>query len=91
MVGDNTPSFTVGAADNGRTNSIGAVVQDLIYHGCGNCGNVPIIRQGNDLSRGKITVNYVDEVCGEDGLCPLPASLGGVEAPGGPRSGLVPT
>ena len=62
-VGHNTPSFTVGASTNGQSNSAGDIIEDLIYHGCEACGTAPTNRQGNKLSEGSISVNYVTQVC----------------------------
>lgn len=45
--------------------------QDLINHGCGNCGSAPLNRNNNDISLGELTFNYVTDPCGNSGhdLC----------------------
>ena len=63
MIGHNTPTFVVGASTNGQSNSAADVIEDLIYHGCQACGTAPTNRQGNDLGKGSIVVDYVEHVC----------------------------
>ena len=62
-VGENTETLTVDAAANGQMNSVGAIIEDLLYHGCTACGTAPTNREGNKLSDGSISVNYVQHVC----------------------------
>lgn len=79
----NTEKVEVGPADNGQSNSVGAVISDLLWHGCEACGTAPTIRGQNQLSTGCISVNYVIVVC--SGSDTLPCKVGnGTVAPGLP-------
>lgn len=42
---------------------------DLINHGCKGCGSVPIDFPNNDPSNGILTINYVSDRQGCDGVC----------------------
>lgn len=80
---ENTEQVEVGPADNGQSNSIGAVIGDLLWHGCEACGTAPTIRGPNQLSTGCISVNYVTVVCSPSDT--LPCKVGnGTVAPGLP-------
>ncbi len=62
-VGHNTTSFTVSNSTNGQSNSAGEIIQGLINHKRDACSTAPTNRQGNKLSDGSISVNYVSQVC----------------------------
>ncbi|KAL8819705.1 MAG: hypothetical protein Q9223_001924 [Gallowayella weberi] len=59
----NTPQWVVDKSENGNQNSFGDVIGDLEWFGAQHCGTAPLVRKGNDLSKGCISVNYVTNVC----------------------------
>ena len=69
-MGSNVNTYTVGVSTNNQSNTVGDVIEDLIYHGCSTCGTAPIIRAGNDNGMGSIVVNAVTGVCTSTGNQP---------------------
>ncbi|KAJ5142873.1 killer toxin [Penicillium bovifimosum] len=60
--------------NTGGTNGawIKSIAHNIPEHGCKTCGSVPYYFPGdNDVSKGELTYNYVDDSCSQDGatLC----------------------